>query len=111
MNGWGWIGVDLDGTLAHYDEWKGADTGSDALREAALVVAAHSSQAASLDLVPATVLLPLLAALVFAYPLLFMFTASFKPGDAIFSELASPRALLPDARWSASAGRTCSGMM
>lgn len=21
----GWIGVDLDGTLAHYDEWKGAD--------------------------------------------------------------------------------------
>lgn len=40
------------------------------------------------------------AALVFAYPLLFMFTASFKPGDAIFSELASPTALLPDARWS-----------
>jgi hypothetical protein len=21
----GWIGVDLDGTLAHYDEWKGID--------------------------------------------------------------------------------------
>ena len=21
----GWIGVDLDGTLAHYDEWKGPD--------------------------------------------------------------------------------------
>lgn len=21
----GWIGVDLDGTLAHYDRWKGAD--------------------------------------------------------------------------------------
>jgi hypothetical protein len=21
----GWIGVDLDGTLAHYDGWKGAD--------------------------------------------------------------------------------------
>jgi multiple sugar transport system permease protein len=41
-----------------------------------------------------------LAALVFAYPLLFMFTASFKPGDAIFSELASPTALLPDTRWS-----------
>jgi len=21
----GWVGVDLDGTLAHYDGWKGAD--------------------------------------------------------------------------------------
>ena len=42
----------------------------------------------------------LVSALVFAYPLLFMFTASFKPGDAIFTELASPTALLPDARWS-----------
>lgn len=41
-----------------------------------------------------------LAASVFAYPLLFMFAASFKPGDAIFSELGSPTALLPDARWS-----------
>ena len=41
-----------------------------------------------------------LAASVFAYPLLFMFAASFKPGDAIFNELGSPRALLPDARWS-----------
>ena len=41
-----------------------------------------------------------LAALVFAYPLLFMFAASFKPGDAIFTELGSPTALLPDARWS-----------
>lgn len=25
MSGNGWIGVDLDGTLAHYDGWKGAD--------------------------------------------------------------------------------------
>lgn len=25
MSGRGWIGVDLDGTLAHYDEWRGAD--------------------------------------------------------------------------------------
>lgn len=41
-----------------------------------------------------------LAALVFAYPLLFMFAASFKPADAIFTEIASPAALLPDARWS-----------
>jgi len=24
-NDMGWIGVDLDGTLAHYDEWKGVD--------------------------------------------------------------------------------------
>ena len=31
----------------------------------------------------------LLAAIVFAYPLLFMFAASFKPGDAIFTELGS----------------------
>lgn len=42
----------------------------------------------------------LVATLVFAYPLLFMFTASFKPGDAIFTELGSLRALLPDERWS-----------
>lgn len=46
------------------------------------------------------VALMVLAGMVFAYPLLFMFTASFKPGDAIFTELASPGALLPDARWS-----------
>lgn len=44
--------------------------------------------------------LMVLAALVFAYPLLFMFAAGFKPGDAIFSELGSPTALIPDARWS-----------
>jgi hypothetical protein len=25
MSSQGWIGVDLDGTLAHYDGWKGAD--------------------------------------------------------------------------------------
>jgi multiple sugar transport system permease protein len=42
----------------------------------------------------------MISALVFAYPLLFMFAASFKPGDAIFTELGSPGALLPDARWS-----------
>ena len=42
----------------------------------------------------------LVAAMVFAYPLLFMFAASFKPGDAIFTELGSATALLPDARWS-----------
>lgn len=41
----------------------------------------------------------LVAALVFAYPLLFMFAASFKPGEAIFAELGSPTALLPDKRW------------
>jgi multiple sugar transport system permease protein len=41
-----------------------------------------------------------LAALVFAWPLLFMAAASFKPADAIFAEIASPAALLPDARWS-----------
>lgn len=40
------------------------------------------------------------AGLVFAWPLLFMVTASFKPADAIFAEIASPAALLPDARWS-----------
>lgn len=44
--------------------------------------------------------LMVLAALVFAYPLLFMFAAGFKPGDAIFAELGSPTALIPDARWS-----------
>lgn len=41
-----------------------------------------------------------LAALVFAYPLLFMVAASFKPGDAVFADLGSLRALLPDASWS-----------
>jgi hypothetical protein len=25
MSTGGWIGVDLDGTLAHYDGWKGID--------------------------------------------------------------------------------------
>lgn len=25
MAGRGWIGVDLDGTLAHYDGWKGVE--------------------------------------------------------------------------------------
>ncbi len=53
--------------------------------------------------VAATVLhsaLMVLAAIVFAYPLLFMFAAGFKPGDAIFTELGSPTALMPDARWS-----------
>jgi multiple sugar transport system permease protein len=44
--------------------------------------------------------LMLVAAVLFAYPLLFMFAASFKPGDAIFTELGSATALLPDARWS-----------
>jgi multiple sugar transport system permease protein len=44
--------------------------------------------------------LMVLAAIVFAYPLLFMFAAGFKPGDAIFTELGSPTALIPDARWS-----------
>ena len=44
--------------------------------------------------------LMVLAAVVFAYPLLFMFAAGFKPGDAIFTELGSPTALIPDARWS-----------
>lgn len=42
----------------------------------------------------------LVAAMLFAYPLLFMFAASFKPGDAIFTELGSLTALLPDAHWS-----------
>ncbi len=44
--------------------------------------------------------LMVLAAIVFAYPLLFMFAAGFKPGDVIFTELGSPTALFPDARWS-----------
>ena len=44
--------------------------------------------------------LMLLAGIVFAYPLLFMLAAGFKPGDAIFTELGSPAALVPDARWS-----------
>lgn len=44
--------------------------------------------------------LMVLAALVFAYPLLFMFAAGFKPGDAVFADLGSPTALIPDARWS-----------
>lgn len=42
----------------------------------------------------------MVAMMLFAYPLLFMFAASFKPGDAIFTELGSATALLPDARWS-----------
>ncbi len=53
--------------------------------------------------VAATVLhtaLMVLAAALFAYPLLFMFAAGFKPGDAIFADLGSPTALIPDARWS-----------
>ena len=53
--------------------------------------------------VAATVLhtaLMALAAIVFAYPLLFMFAAGFKPSDAIFTELGSPMALIPDAQWS-----------
>ncbi|MCD2344445.1 carbohydrate ABC transporter permease [Ideonella azotifigens] len=44
--------------------------------------------------------LMLLAGLVFAYPLLFMVAASFKPGEALFTDLGKPTALLPDARWS-----------
>ncbi|MGQ3050721.1 MAG: carbohydrate ABC transporter permease [Roseateles sp.] len=46
------------------------------------------------------VALMLLAGIVFAYPLLFMVAASFKPGDALFTDLGNPAALLPDARWS-----------
>lgn len=64
---------------------------------------AHTPASAGARLLAGEVLnlaLLVVAALVFAYPLLFMFTASFKPGDAIFTELASPAALLPDARWS-----------
>lgn len=41
-----------------------------------------------------------LAALAFAYPLLFMVTASFKPGDAVFADLGSLVALLPAGNWS-----------
>jgi len=44
--------------------------------------------------------LMLLAGMVFAYPLLFMVAASFKPGEALFTDLGNPAALLPDARWS-----------
>lgn len=44
--------------------------------------------------------LTVVASLAFAYPLLFMLAAGFKPGEAIFSELASPAALIPDTRWS-----------
>lgn len=44
--------------------------------------------------------LMVLAAIVFAYPLLFMFAAGFKPGDAIFTELGSATALIPNAQWS-----------
>ncbi|HSI47936.1 MAG TPA: carbohydrate ABC transporter permease [Ideonella sp.] len=46
------------------------------------------------------VALMLLAGIVFAYPMLFMVAASFKPGDALFTDLGNPAALLPDARWS-----------
>ena len=42
----------------------------------------------------------LVAALIFAYPLLFMVTAAFKPGDAVFSRMGDLRALVPDATWS-----------
>lgn len=37
---------------------------------------------------------------VFAAPLLFMFASSFKPDDAIFANLASWSAFVPDAGWS-----------
>ena len=40
------------------------------------------------------------AGVVFAYPLLFMLAASFKPSDAFFSDMGHPLALLPDPRWS-----------
>ena len=60
----------------------------------------HSSGAQDLARSLLGLALLVLAALLFAYPLLFMFAASFKPGDAIFTELGSPTALLPDARWS-----------
>lgn len=46
------------------------------------------------------VTLMVVAAILFAYPLLFMFAASFKPGDVIFTELGSATALMPDDRWS-----------
>jgi multiple sugar transport system permease protein len=41
-----------------------------------------------------------LLGLVFAAPLLFMFASSFKHDDAIFSDLNSWRAYIPDAGWS-----------
>ncbi len=63
----------------------------------AAVASAGSRQVAAAVLRTA---LMVLAAIVFAYPLLFMFAAGFKPGDAIFTELGSPMALIPDARWS-----------
>lgn len=44
--------------------------------------------------------LMLLAGIVFAYPLLFMVAAGFKPGESIFTELGTTAALIPDARWS-----------
>lgn len=44
--------------------------------------------------------LMLVAGIAFAYPLLFMLAAGFKPSEAIFTELGSPMALVPDARWS-----------
>ena len=45
------------------------------------------------------VALMLLAGIVFAYPMLFMFAAGFKPSEAIFADLGSPTALIPDASW------------
>ena len=43
--------------------------------------------------------LMLLAGIVFAYPMLFMFAAGFKPSETIFAELGSPTALIPNASW------------
>jgi multiple sugar transport system permease protein len=60
--------------------------------------ASSGSRRIALDLL--SVAAVVVAGMVFAYPLLFMFAASFKPSDAIFSELGSPLALVPDARWS-----------
>ena len=45
------------------------------------------------------VALMLLAGIVFAYPMLFMFAAGFKPSEAIFADLGSPAALIPNASW------------
>lgn len=42
----------------------------------------------------------LFASIIFAYPLLFMIAAGFKPGESIFTDLGTPAALIPDARWS-----------
>lgn len=45
------------------------------------------------------VALMVLAGVVFAYPMLFMFAAGFKPSETIFADLGSPTALIPDASW------------